>query len=103
MMRQLLTMIQTHGKKDGPRHRICFNLWYKANHAEESGNNDQTVDEYFEQEVLFMDDLDGDTRQKAWQMLHDYMDHMPRWTLKGYAPAEVSPTEPFSVPFSHCT
>ena len=62
-----------------------------------------TADEFFEQGALFMDDLDDDTRQKAWQMLHDYMDHMPRWTLKGYAPAEVSPTEPFSVPFSHCT
>lgn len=48
-----------------------------------------TADEYFEQEALFMDDLDDSTRQKAWQMLHDYMDHMPRWTLKGYAPAGV--------------
>jgi hypothetical protein len=69
--------------------QICFNLWYKANHAEEPGYDDMTADEYFEQEALFMDDLDDSTRQKAWQMLHGYMDHMPRWTLKGYAPADV--------------
>jgi hypothetical protein len=67
--------------------QICFNLWYIVNHAEEPGYDYMTADEYFEQEALFMDDLDDSTSQKAWQMLHNYIDHMPRWMLKGHAPA----------------
>jgi hypothetical protein len=29
------------------------------------------------------------TRQKALHLLKDYVAHIPRWTLKGYAPAEL--------------
>jgi hypothetical protein len=34
------------------------------------------------------DDIDKATRQKAKDLLKDYVAHIPRWTLKGFAPVD---------------
>jgi hypothetical protein len=77
------------GLLDQNASQICHELWYKANHADEPGFDDNSIDEYFENEALVFTDIDKATRQKALHLLKDYVAHIPRWTLKGYAPAEL--------------
>ena len=49
--------------------------------------DDDTWEEYFNEVVLHGED---DRRKaEATRELKAYMDSMPRWTLKGYAPCEV--------------
>lgn len=70
--------------------RICFELWYKANHADAPQNDDdKTIEEYFEDEALSLDDITEAERRKGRRLLADYVAHIPRWTLKGHAPAEM--------------
>ena len=83
---QLLT--RDIGLLDQYARQICHELWYKANHIEEPGFDEDSIDEYFENEALMFDDIDKATRQKAKDLLNDYVAHIPRWTLKGFAPAE---------------
>ena len=69
--------------------RICFELWYKANHADDPGNDeDETIVEYFENEALSLDDITEKERQKGRRLLADYVAHIPRWILKGHAPCD---------------
>ena len=75
------------GLLDQDARQICHELWYKVNHADEPGFDECPVEEYFENEALVFDDTDKATRQKALHLLKDYVAHIPRWTLKGYAPA----------------
>jgi len=77
------------GLLDQDARQICNELWYKVNHAEEPGFDEDSVEEYFENEALVFDDISKATRQKALRLLKDYIDHIPRWTLKGYSPAEL--------------
>jgi hypothetical protein len=77
------------GLLDQDARQICHQLWYKANHEEEPGFDEESTEEYFENEALVFDDIDEATRQKAHDLLKDYVAHIPRWTLKGYAPCEV--------------
>ena len=66
--------------------RICFELWYKANHADDPANDDdETIEEYFENEALSFDHITKNNCEKGMRLLHDYVDHIPRWTLKGHA------------------
>ena len=69
--------------------RICTELWFKANHAGDKDNQNDTIEEYFENEALSLDDLTSEERQKGMRLLADYVAHIPRWTLKGHAPAEM--------------
>jgi hypothetical protein len=69
--------------------RICMKLWYKANHADDPDYKDDfTIEEYFVNEALSLDDLTEEERQKGMHLLADYVAHIPRWTLKGHAPGE---------------
>ena len=77
------------GLLDQDARQICHELWYKANHADEPGFDEDSVEEYFDNEALVFDDIDKATRQKALHLLKDYVAHIPRWTLKGYSPAEL--------------
>ena len=48
------------------------------------------VDYRISQSDMVLDDIDDDKlAAEAIRQLHDYLDHMPRWVLKGYAPCEV--------------
>ena len=76
------------GLMDQDARQICHELWYKANHAEEPGFDEDSIENYFENEALVFNDIDEATRQKARRLLADYVAHIPRWTLKGHAPAE---------------
>ena len=70
--------------------QICFELWYKANHAEDPASTDEeTIEKYFEEEALDFDGITQETRRKGLRLLADYVAHIPRWTLKGHAPAEM--------------
>ena len=70
--------------------RICMELWYKANHADDPDMKDKlAIETYFEQEALLLEGLTEKERQKGRSLLADYMAHIPRWTLKGHAPAEL--------------
>lgn len=70
---------------------ICFNLWYRAMHEYDNEFDENKAEDYFKNEVI------GNTRQsmtvkqsdEAIHHLKEYMDHMPRWTLKGYSPNEL--------------
>ena len=69
---------------------ICFELWYMANNADDPAYTDEpTIEEFFEDEALSLDDITEAQRQKGRRLLADYVAHIPRWTLKGHAPAEV--------------
>lgn len=69
--------------------RICFELWYKANHADDPGyDDDETIEAYFDNEALSFDGITDEERRKGRQLLADYVAHIPHWTLKGHAPAE---------------
>ncbi len=83
---QLLT--RNIGLLDQYARQICHELWYKANHIEEPGFDEDSIEEYFENEALMFDDIDKATRQKAKDLLKDYVAHIPRWTLKGFAPVD---------------
>ena len=77
------------GWDDHYARRICFELWYKANHADDPSNDDdETIEEYFDNEALSLDDITEEERRKGRRLLADYVAHIPRWTLKGHAPAE---------------
>ena len=65
----------------------CYDLWLRAQHEGDKEYDDDTWEEYFNEIVLHGED---DRRKaEATRELKAYMDSMPRWTLKGYAPCEV--------------
>ena len=69
--------------------RICFELWYRVNHiGDPATDDDVTVEAYFEDEALSLDDITKQEREKGLRLLSDYVAHIPRWTLKGHTPAE---------------
>ena len=71
--------------------RICFELWFRVNHADDPDfTNDESIEEYFEEEALAFDDISENKRQKGLSLLADYVAHIPRWTLKGHTPADGS-------------
>jgi hypothetical protein len=71
--------------------RICFELWFRVNHADDPDfTNDESIEEYFEEEALAFDDISEKKRQKGLSLLADYVAHIPRWTLKGHTPADGS-------------
>ncbi len=77
-------------------------VWGSVAYAEEAGiapdksfrltqymldedTDDETIEEYFENEALSFDHITKNNREKGMRLLHDYVDHIPRWTLKGHA------------------
>ena len=70
--------------------RICLELWYMVNHEEDPDNDDdETIEQYFKDEALSLDGITETEREKGMKLLADYVANIPRWTLKGYAPAEL--------------
>ena len=75
---------------------ICFNLWFRTMREDCDLGEDsfsasydlRTCREYFEQEVVSKHRLSSKQRQKVYEALDDYLDHMPRWTLRGHCRAE---------------
>ena len=72
---------------------ICYELWQFAQHEGDDDAPDSTCDDYFRKAVLCKDDtkrqFDEKLKEEALRELDEYIDNMPRWTLKGYAPAEL--------------
>lgn len=66
---------------------ICYDLWLRAQHEGDEDFEDDTWNAYFNEIVL--DDKDDQLKEEATRELKAYMDCMPRWTLKGYAPCEM--------------
>ncbi len=67
---------------------LCYDLWRTTQHEGDKEYGDGTAENYFNGMVL--DDIDDDKlAAEAIRQLHDYLDNMPRWVLKGYAPCEV--------------
>ena len=70
--------------------RTCLELWVKANKADIPSNDEEiTIEEYFDYEALGYDSVPEETRQKGHRLLAEYVAHIPRWTLKGHAPAKT--------------
>lgn len=70
--------------------RICFELWYKVNHADDPDNQeDKSIEQYFEDEMLSFDGITDKEREKGHRLLAEYLAHIPSWVLKGHAPAEM--------------
>lgn len=90
-MWQYLTRVA--GWDDYYAHRICSRLWSKVNHEGEVGywDADLSIEDYFKDEVLIEKEIEEDPSvlTEAMRQLHDYVDHIPRWTLRGYSPAEL--------------
>ena len=77
------------GWNDYYARRICFELWYKANHIGNPADDDGlTIEEYFKDEALSFEGITKKEREKGMRMLSDYVAHIPRWALKGHAPAD---------------
>ena len=69
--------------------RTCFELWYKVNHIDEPDYDDEeTIEDYFKEEMLSTDGVTDEMRNKGLRLLADYVAHIPRWTLKGHSPAD---------------
>ena len=70
---------------------ICFSLWLCAQHEDDPDDTGETCESYFEDVVLSNENFhySDELKAEAREQLHDFLDHMPRWTLKGYAPCEV--------------
>ena len=90
-MWQYLTRVA--GWDDYYAHRICSRLWNKVNHEGEPDywDADLSIEDYFKDEALIEKEIEEDPSvlTEAMRILHDYVDHIPRWTLRGYAPAEL--------------
>lgn len=76
-------------KLEGPIIEVlCYDLWNFAQHEGDEEYSDKTVEDFFNEMVL--DEIDDDKlAAEAIRQFHDYLDHIPRWVLKGYAPCEV--------------
>ena len=66
---------------------VCYCLWLRAQHEGDEDYEDETWQEFFDKVVLA--EADDKLKAEAMKELNAYMDCMPRWTLKGYAPCEV--------------
>ena len=75
---------------------ICFDLWFFAAHEGDLQLGDKSYKTYFEDVVLAesQDRLaeQGLSHQEAMQRMEQYMDHMPRWMLRGHSPSEMQKT-----------
>ena len=71
----------------------CHQLWFLVQHE---GDPDIhiTPEQFFENATLSPYTCKADDRLKAQarQLLADYLDNMPRWSLKGYSKAELAKT-----------
>lgn len=66
---------------------VCYELWYRAQHEGDKDYAGNTWSAYFNE--MLLDDKDDLLKAEATRELNAYMDCMPRWTLKGYAPCEL--------------
>ena len=73
---------------------ICFDLWFFANHEGDRCLGDKSNKTYFDEVVLDQSKqelaLVGITRNEAMQRMEEYMNHSPRWMLRGHSPAEMN-------------
>lgn len=72
-------------------YKVCFNLWYRAQHELDKEYEGDTYTDYFVREVVdkACKKLSHKEQDEVLQQLKDYMNNMPRWILKGYSPMEV--------------
>ena len=66
---------------------VCYCLWLRAQHEGDEDYEGITWQEFFDEVLLA--EADDKLKAEAVKELNAYMDSMPRWTLKGYAPCEV--------------
>ena len=75
-------------------HEICFDLWFFANHEGDRRLGDKSYKTYFNDVVLDQSKqelaLAGITHSEAMQRMEEYMNHSPRWMLRGHSPAEMN-------------
>ena len=70
-------------------HRTCFELWYQANHAGNPDDGDElAIEEYLKGVASSFDSITKKKLKNGMDLLSDYVAHIPRWALKGHAPAE---------------
>lgn len=72
---------------------ICFDLWFFAIQEGDKRMAGKSYKSYFE-DVVLADSQDqlaeqGLSHQEAMQRMEQYMDHMPRWMLRGHSPSEM--------------
>jgi hypothetical protein len=72
----------------------CFNVWHNLMNEHESlpDFKTKTAEEYFEDYVLGQVEikLTAELRAESRKLLKEYIDGMPRWTLKGYSVEELN-------------
>ena len=64
-----------------------YDLWLRAQHEGDKEYDGDTWEEYFNEIVLHGED--DRWKAEGTRELKAYMDSMPCWTLKGFAPCEV--------------
>jgi hypothetical protein len=69
---------------------ICFNIWYRAQHEYDNSFQQNSTKDYFLHEVINKDKSPRGNRDdnEAMTMLKEYLDYMPRWTLRGHSHRE---------------
>ena len=62
-------------------------LWLRVQHEHIHVSDLESPEEYFEYEVLKFarKSVSQKTRREAMQLLREYLDHIPRWVLKGHS------------------
>ena len=75
---------------------ICFDLWFFAAHEGDRELGSRNYKTYFEDVVISASAKEmakqNISREEAMQQMEEYMNHMPRWTLRGHSPAESAGT-----------
>ena len=81
-------------------YEVAFNLWYRAMHEGDAYFEEDKYMSFFIDDVLSWSDreLDMAGLNEAMKHLTEYMNNMPRWILKGYSPAEVTPMQDPTCP-----
>ena len=81
----------TLGYSDFDTNLICHHLWLRAQHAEDPDNPFGTYLDYFAHEVIAKAPKKPNPSvvNKGMLALQKYMNAMPRWILKGFAPEEI--------------
>ena len=75
---------------------ICHNLWFYQQHlGDPDYPDDKTPEAFFEEAVLNNSSkhLTQAQHDEGMQLMYDYLDHMPQWSLKGFSRVE-KPKEP---------
>lgn len=76
--------------RDEDIQEICFNLWYRTMHEFDQDFDENSAEDYFKNEVIGNAKYLSKEKDEAMRYLKEYLDNMPRWTLKGHAPSELS-------------